>query len=64
MQVKIIDRTQMILDIFARHARTREGALQIELAQLNTCCRALSGAGRTLNASRRHRYGRPRRETA
>jgi len=34
MQVKIIDRTQMILDIFARHARTREGALQIELAQL------------------------------
>jgi len=31
---KIIDRTQMILDIFAQHAFTREGALQIELAQL------------------------------
>jgi GTP-binding protein HflX len=31
---KIIDRTQLILDIFAQHARTREGALQIELAQL------------------------------
>ncbi len=31
--VKIIDRTALILDIFARHARTREGALQVELAQ-------------------------------
>jgi GTPase len=33
-QVKVIDRTQMILDIFAQHARTKEGCLQIELAQL------------------------------
>ena len=32
--VKVIDRTQMILDIFAQHAHTREGRLQIELAQL------------------------------
>ena len=32
--VKIIDRTQLILDIFAQHARTREGQMQIELAQL------------------------------
>ncbi len=31
---KIVDRTQLILDIFAQHARTREGRLQIELAQL------------------------------
>ena len=31
--VKVIDRTQLILDIFARHARTREGRLQVELAQ-------------------------------
>ena len=31
---KVIDRTQLILDIFAQHARTREGRLQIELAQL------------------------------
>lgn len=31
--VKILDRTALILDIFARHARTREGALQVELAQ-------------------------------
>ncbi len=34
-KVKVIDRTQMILDIFAQHARTREGCLQIELAQLD-----------------------------
>ena len=33
LQVKIIDRTALILDIFARHAKTREGALQVELAQ-------------------------------
>ena len=34
IEVKIIDRTQLILDIFAKRARTREGKLQIELAQL------------------------------
>ncbi len=33
LQVKIIDRTALILDIFARQARTREGKLQVELAQ-------------------------------
>lgn len=33
-KVKVIDRTQLILDIFARRARTREGMLQVELAQL------------------------------
>ena len=32
-QVKVLDRTALILDIFARHARTREGAVQVELAQ-------------------------------
>jgi len=31
--IKVLDRTSLILDIFARHARTREGALQVELAQ-------------------------------
>lgn len=35
LKKKVIDRTQLILDIFARHARTREGKLQVELAQLN-----------------------------
>lgn len=33
LEVKILDRTALILDIFAKHARTREGALQVELAQ-------------------------------
>lgn len=33
LQVKVLDRTALILDIFAKHARTREGALQVELAQ-------------------------------
>jgi len=33
LQVKVLDRTALILDIFAQHARTREGALQVELAQ-------------------------------
>ncbi len=33
LQVKVIDRTALILDIFAKHAHTREGALQVELAQ-------------------------------
>lgn len=33
LQLKVLDRTALILDIFAQHARTREGALQVELAQ-------------------------------
>ena len=35
LDIKVIDRTQLILDIFASRARTREGRLQVELAQLN-----------------------------
>jgi GTP-binding protein HflX len=42
---KVIDRTQIILDIFALRARTREGRLQIELAQLNYLLPRLSGHG-------------------
>jgi GTP-binding protein HflX len=42
---RVIDRTQLILDIFARHARTREGQLQVELAQLNYLMPRLSGQG-------------------
>lgn len=34
MEIKVLDRTQLILDIFARRARSREGKLQVELAQL------------------------------
>jgi GTPase len=42
---KIIDRTQLILDIFAHRARTREGKLQVELAQLNYLLPRLAGRG-------------------
>ena len=42
---KVIDRTQLILDIFALRARTREGRLQVELAQLNYLLPRLSGQG-------------------
>lgn len=45
LAVKVIDRTQLILDIFARRARTREGQLQVELAQLNYLLPRLSGRG-------------------
>jgi GTPase len=46
---KIIDRTQLILDIFARRARTREGKLQVELAQLHYLLPRLVGAGAALS---------------
>ena len=46
---KIIDRTQLILDIFARRARTREGKLQVELAQLKYLLPRLVGAGTALS---------------
>jgi GTP-binding protein HflX len=42
---RVIDRTQLILDIFARHARTREGQLQVELAQLDYLLPRLTGRG-------------------
>jgi len=41
----VIDRTQLILDIFAKHARTREGQLQVELAQLEYMLPRLGGRG-------------------
>lgn len=43
--IKVLDRTQLILDIFARRARTREGRLQVELAQLNYLRPRLTGHG-------------------
>ena len=46
---KIIDRTQLILDIFARRARTREGKLQVELAQLKYLLPRLVGASTALS---------------
>ena len=45
VQRRVIDRTQLILDIFARHARTREGQLQVELAQLHYMMPRLAGRG-------------------
>jgi GTP-binding protein HflX len=45
LNVRVIDRTQLILDIFARHARTREGQLQVELAQLEYLLPRLAGRG-------------------
>jgi GTP-binding protein HflX len=47
--LKIIDRTQLILDIFARRARTREGKLQVELAQLKYLLPRLVGASSALS---------------
>ena len=46
---RVIDRTQLILDIFATHARTREGQLQVELAQLNYLLPRLTGKGAELS---------------
>jgi GTP-binding protein HflX len=45
LEVKVLDRTQLILDIFASRARTREGRLQVELAQLNYLLPRLAGRG-------------------
>jgi GTP-binding protein HflX len=45
IQRRVIDRTQLILDIFAKHARTREGQLQVELAQLHYMLPRLAGRG-------------------
>jgi len=46
---RVIDRTQLILDIFARHARTREGQLQVELAQLQYMLPRLAGKGKAMS---------------
>ena len=47
--VKVVDRTMLILDIFAAHARTREGRLQVELAQLQYTLPRLAGEGVSLS---------------
>lgn len=47
--IKVIDRTQLILDIFARRAHSREGKVQVELAQLHYLLPRLSGAGTHLS---------------
>ena len=49
MPCRVLDRTQLILDIFARHARTREGQLQVELAQLQYMLPRLTGKGKAMS---------------
>lgn len=47
--VKVLDRTELILDIFAQHAHTSEGKLQVELAQLSYLLPRLTGRGRMMD---------------
>ena len=49
INARVLDRTQLILDIFARHARTREGQLQVELAQLEYMLPRLGGRGKEMS---------------
>ncbi len=49
LAVKVIDRTQLILDIFAQRAHSNEGKLQVELAQLTYLLPRLAGRGRTMS---------------
>ena len=49
LKVKVIDRTQLILDIFAQRARSNEGKLQVELAQLSYRLPRLVGKGKALS---------------
>ena len=56
MKVEVIDRTALILDIFAQHAKSREGKAQVELAQLEYMLPRLRGWGASLS---RQAGGRP-----
>lgn len=49
LDAKVVDRTQLILDVFARRARTREGQLQVELAQLKYLLPRLTGRGTSMS---------------
>ena len=49
MGVKVVDRTALILDIFAQHARSTEGKAQVELAQLTYLKQRLRGWGQSLS---------------
>ncbi len=52
LRVKVVDRTALILDIFAQHARSKEGKAQVELAQLNYLLPRLRGWGAALSRQR------------
>ena len=62
VHVKVIDRTALILDIFAQHARSREGKAQVELAQLQYMLPRLRGWGESLSRPGRRPGGRRRRD--
>src|SRR5258708_8596749 len=49
VKVKVVDRTALILDIFAQHARSKEGKAQVELAQLQYLLPRLRGWGESLS---------------
>lgn len=49
IEAPVIDRTQLILDIFAQRAQSNEGKIQVELAQLNYLLPRLSGKGKALS---------------
>src|SRR5690606_13410218 len=57
LKVKVIDRTALILDIFAQHARSREGKAQVELAQLQYLLPRLRGWGESLSRQAGGRAG-------
>ena len=67
-KVKVVDRTALILDIFAQHARSKEGKAQVELAQMQYLLPRLRGWGESLSrqvggraaGGARHRRPRPR----
>ena len=61
VKVKVVDRTALILDIFAQHAKSREGQAQVELAQLSYMKQRLRGWGGNLSRQAGGRVGRRRR---
>jgi GTP-binding protein HflX len=57
VKVKVVDRTALILDIFAQHAKSREGKAQVELAQLSYMTQRLRGWGGNLSRQAGGRVG-------
>ncbi|NED93795.1 GTPase HflX [Phytoactinopolyspora alkaliphila] len=57
VKVKVVDRTMLILDIFAQHAKSREGKAQVELAQLEYLSQRLRGWGASLSRQAGGRAG-------
>jgi GTP-binding protein HflX len=57
IKVKVVDRTALILDIFAQHAKSKEGQAQVELAQLNYMKQRLRGWGGNLSRQAGGRVG-------